>query len=129
MIADSNIFIYTTRSEYVYLIDWIKQHTPLISPITQVETLGYHRLQTQDKALLTKLFECLGCLYPTPAIFNIAVELRQQRKMTLGDALIAATALEHRLTLATRNTDDFKWITELHLVNPIDDQQATKTQT
>jgi len=28
-------------------------------------------------------------------------------------------ALEHQLTLATANTDDFKWIDGLALVNPL----------
>jgi predicted nucleic acid-binding protein len=38
--------------------------------------------------------------------------------VSLGDALIAATALEQGLPLVTRNTDDFKWIAGLQLVNP-----------
>jgi len=121
MLADSNIFIYSTHPEYAYLIDWIKQHIPLVSPITKVETLGYHLLKAKDKVLLNELFECLGCLYPTPFTFSTAIELRQLHKMTLGDSLIAATALEHRLTLVTRNVDDFKWITSLQLVNPVID--------
>ncbi|MFN0077866.1 MAG: hypothetical protein ACKVY0_15530 [Prosthecobacter sp.] len=40
--------------------------------------------------------------------------------MSLGDAFIAATALEHDLELATRNTDDYKHITGLRLVNPFE---------
>jgi len=40
--------------------------------------------------------------------------------MTLGDAIIAGTALAYRLTLMTRNTDDFRWIAELKLLNPFD---------
>jgi len=86
----------------------MQRQLPAISPITQIETLGYHHLQAQDKASLEMLFECLKCLYPTPITFSIAIQLRQQRKMSLGDAIIAATALEHKLTLATRNTEDFK---------------------
>jgi predicted nucleic acid-binding protein len=30
--------------------------------------------------------------------------------MSLGDALVAGTALVHRLTLVTRNVEDFHWI-------------------
>lgn len=41
--------------------------------------------------------------------------------MGLGDAIIAATALEHDLTLITRNTRDFHWIANLDLHNPIPD--------
>ena len=35
-------------------------------------------------------------------------------------ALIAATALDHELPLATRNVKDFDWIAGLTLINPID---------
>jgi predicted nucleic acid-binding protein len=38
--------------------------------------------------------------------------------MSLGDALVAGTALVHELTLVTRNVDDFQWIQGLSLLNP-----------
>lgn len=34
-------------------------------------------------------------------------------------AVIAATALVHDLQLLTANTDDFKWISDLRLSNPV----------
>ncbi|WP_413163364.1 hypothetical protein ACL6C3_28730 [Capilliphycus salinus ALCB114379] len=40
--------------------------------------------------------------------------------MTLGDAIIAGTALMYELTLITRNVDDFRWIPQLNLLNPFD---------
>jgi toxin FitB len=40
--------------------------------------------------------------------------------MSLGDALVAGTALVHGLTLVTRNVDDFQWIQGLSLLNPFD---------
>ena len=49
-----------------------------------------------------------------------AVALRQQKRMTLGDAIIAGTVLLCELTLVTRNVDDFRWIAELNLLNPFD---------
>jgi hypothetical protein len=36
-------------------------------------------------------------------VLDQAVTLRQQHRMSLGDALVAATALVHRLPLATHN--------------------------
>ena len=51
-------------------------------------------------------------------VLEQAVKLRQLRKMTLGDALVAGTALAHGLTLVTRNADDFKWIAGLSTLNP-----------
>ncbi|NQZ10542.1 MAG: hypothetical protein HRT35_25595 [Algicola sp.] len=46
-------------------------------------------------------------------------ELRQQRKMSLGDAIIAATALEHHQTVVTHNVKDFEGIEGLKVVDPI----------
>jgi predicted nucleic acid-binding protein len=40
--------------------------------------------------------------------------------MTLGDAIMAATALVYGKTLVTRNIDDFRWIAELTLINPFE---------
>jgi predicted nucleic acid-binding protein len=42
--------------------------------------------------------------------------------MSLGDALVAGTALVHELTLVTRNIEDFRWIQGLTLVNPFDEE-------
>jgi predicted nucleic acid-binding protein len=54
----------------------------------------------------------------------MTINLRQQRKMSLGDALIAATCLEHNEPLATANVDDFKWIAGLDVVNPLENLGA-----
>lgn len=51
-------------------------------------------------------------------VIENAVTLRQQRKMSLGDAIIAATALEYRQTLVTRNVKDFEWVEGLKVVDP-----------
>ena len=39
-------------------------------------------------------------------------------KISLGDSLIAATALTSDLTLATHNVSDFDWIEEFKVVDP-----------
>jgi predicted nucleic acid-binding protein len=43
--------------------------------------------------------------------------------MSLGDALIAGTALSHDLRLATHNTDDFTWIDDLAVFDPIEEDE------
>jgi predicted nucleic acid-binding protein len=39
--------------------------------------------------------------------------------MALGGAIIAGTALAHERILATHNTDDFRWIGESKLSDPL----------
>lgn len=41
--------------------------------------------------------------------------------MSLGDALVAGTALAYELTLITRNVDDFSRIEGLSILNPLRD--------
>ena len=53
-------------------------------------------------------------------VLDRAVTLHQQRRMTLGDALVAATALVHRLPPVTHNVDGFSWIEDLTIVDPLD---------
>lgn len=50
---------------------------------------------------------------------DVGISIRQQRKLSAGDAIIAATALHYDIELLTRNIDDFEWIPELILRNPV----------
>jgi predicted nucleic acid-binding protein len=47
-----------------------------------------------------------------------AIQLRQQKRMKLGDAIIAATAVAYNIPRVIRNVDDFKHIPGLDLRNP-----------
>ncbi len=119
MILDSNILIYAIQPNYEYLIDWMLKELPSVSVITQIEVLGYHKLLLQQKVQFEVLFDNLTILLINTAISNRAIALKQQQKMSLGDSLIAATALEYKMPLITRNTQDFQWISELLVINPI----------
>jgi predicted nucleic acid-binding protein len=48
------------------------------------------------------------------------IEIRQQKKIKLGDAIIAATALLNNFTLVTRNQKDFEKINGINILNPFD---------
>ncbi|MBF0220342.1 MAG: type II toxin-antitoxin system VapC family toxin [Gammaproteobacteria bacterium] len=123
VLLDSNIFIYAIQPQFESLRQWCLQQSLHASNISRLEVLGYYKLNQADKRDLTRLFE-MTTLYPvTNAIVECAIELRQQRKMSLGDAVIAATALEYQQTLVTRNLEDFVLVEGLEVVNPMEVEQ------
>lgn len=51
-------------------------------------------------------------------VISKTISIRQSKKIALGDAIIAATALTNGLILISRNTKDFENIAGLKVVNP-----------
>ena len=98
----------------------LPKHAPAVSAVSYVEVLGYHQLDDEERQYLAAFFRLAQVLPLSQAVLDQAVTLRQQRKMSLGDALVAGTALVHGLTLVTRNVEDFQWIQGLPLLNPFD---------
>ncbi len=121
MLLDSNVIIYAARPEHEALRRLIAERAPAVSVVSYVEVLGYHRLTEQGRRHFEAFFAAAPVLNIGSTVLDQAVRLRQQRKMTLGDALVAGTALAHGLTLVTRNTQDFRWIDGLPLLDPFED--------
>jgi toxin FitB len=88
--------------------------------VSYVEVLGYHQLSAEDQLVLEAFFAAATILPRDEPVLDQAVKLRQMRKISLGDALVAGTALAYDRILATRNVDHFKWIPGLKLINPFD---------
>ena len=119
IILDSNIIIYSLQPRNEKLSKWIEEHSLYVSAITQLEVLGYHKI-TQDEILFAERY-FLNCkmISIQQNIIDKAISLRQEKSMSLGDAIIAATAKEHKLAIVTANTKDFKHIKNLELINPL----------
>jgi hypothetical protein len=98
---------------------FIARHAPSVSAVSKVEVLGYHALTQDETQSLAAFFEAAQVLPISERVIDHAVELRQRRRMSLGDALIAGTALAINLVLATHNTDDFDWIDALTVTDPL----------
>ena len=127
MLLDSNIVIYSAEPEHAGLLQYIRSQPRVVSIASYVEVLGFHTLDEYHKRFFEDFFRSVGILQLTPEIADIAVELRQQRRIGLGDAIIAATALVHNLTLLTHNTRDFRWIEGLDLQDPMEEQEQNLT--
>lgn len=119
IILDSNIVIYTGLIDASDLHEWLHLRNVYVSVITEVEVLGYHKLTKKDKNYFASFFHQSLVLPITQEILQQTIQLKQNQKMSLGDAIIAATALENDLILATANTKDFKHIKGIKLINPM----------
>ena len=91
----------------------------MVSVISKVEVLGYHKFSPENRNKLETIFRSLPILPLSDEIIDKAILLRQRRKMSLGDALIAATALIHNIKVVTANVKDFIWINDLDVFNPL----------
>lgn len=120
MLIDSNIILYASLPEYAGLRDFIAAQAPAVSAVSYVEVLGYHGLTATEESLFRDFFAVSTMLPIDQDVLDQAVTLRQQHRMSLGDALVAATALVHRLPLVTHNVSDFDWIEGLTLLDPLD---------
>ncbi len=90
----------------------------LISVAVKIEVLGYNDLH-EKMSLLEEFINTAVVLPLDESVTKQAITLRRNyKKLKLGDAIIAATALVHNLTIVTRNTSDFSQIKSLDIINP-----------
>jgi hypothetical protein len=117
-LLDSNIVIAAASSDDGTMDRLVLENSYSVSVVTRIEVLGFHRLTQEDRVDLLAFLAGGEELPLDDEVAENAVRLRQERRMSLGDAIIAATALVHGLPLVTRNGDDFKHVAGLELINP-----------
>jgi predicted nucleic acid-binding protein len=110
VLIDSDIFIEVSRGrDQAIIAKWLELGTSdteiLFSPVTAAEVWAGAR--PSENALLEKLFSTLECVPVDAAVGKRAGSFlhryRKSHSVELGDAMIAATAVEHKARLWTRN--------------------------
>ena len=124
MLLDTNILIYMAQPGGEKLEAEFAALSPATSLIARVEALGFQRITAEERGRFDQLFAWVEVLPVSDAVAEAAILLRQARRMKLGDALIAATALLYELPLVTPNEHDFKHITGLRLINPFAEPES-----
>jgi toxin FitB len=119
-LLDSNIIIYATAPENEWLRIWLEAEPFSISQVSEIEVLGHQKITPEEISDLQEFVYSSNVVPITEEAAKKAIALRQQRKMSLADSILAATALENDWELVSRNVDDFAWIANLKLVNPFD---------
>jgi predicted nucleic acid-binding protein len=118
MLIDSNIVIYSVLPEHAFLDAWLDRADTSFSVITQIKVLGFSQLTDAQRERFAELFGVAATLPLDDAVTRACIRLRCVRRMKLGDAIIAATALVHNLPLVTRNLEDFVDIPGLQVIDP-----------
>jgi toxin FitB len=121
MLCDSNILIYAADPADTVCLPFVERDDAAIASVSRIEVLGFPGFGNLPEDRRTRLREIVASLLEhelNEAVIQRSIALRQQRKMTLGDAIIAATALTYDLPLVTRNVHDFQHIAGLKIINP-----------
>lgn len=118
MILDSNIIIYASAPDYTELLLYLKENESdlRVSAVSKLEVLGYQKLQADEKEFLENFFITIPILSISESVIERAIFLKQQRKMSIGDSIIAATGLLNNLPIFTDNEDDFKDIENFKVI-------------
>ncbi|WP_461063054.1 type II toxin-antitoxin system VapC family toxin [Spirosoma horti] len=93
------------------------QNSVRVSLISTLEVLGFSRLTLKDKLTFEAYLASVEIVPITDSIVTEAIRLRQQRKRSLGDSIIAATGLLYKLPILTNNTADFDDISGLEVIS------------
>jgi len=119
---DTNTAIYYLQQQYPieaekFIDNLLQSELPIISAITEIELLCWKSASEKDMEVLRAFInDALVIELEQPIKLSTAV-IRKQYRIKLPDAIIAATALVHDLTLITRNTSDFKNIEGIKIID------------
>lgn len=120
ILLDSNVIINSAKPDHGKLREFLSKHSFCVSVISIVEVLGFDKLSPEDRISFEAFFEQTLIPPVSDKVIAKAVELKQIRKMTLGDSLIAATAIANNVELITSNIRDFRWIGSLKTIDPLE---------
>lgn len=114
---DSNIIIYVAKKQNENLRNWIASQILIASIISKIEVLGYHKIKETETDAANVFFSFCEIIPLGERIVNKAINLRKNKSMSVGDAIIAAIALIKDATLLTANIKDFQHINDLKLID------------
>lgn len=115
---DTNIVIYFLKGDEQIreiLIEELRGLPVFVSVITETELLAYPSLTDRDEEAVNSFLEKTILIPVDSRVARLAAMFRRRRKISLGDGLIAATAVLTQTVLLSRNVKDFQVIPELRI--------------
>jgi len=117
-LLDSNIIIYISKGELDFLPLFEEYDQIYISIITYMEVLGYHFHNLNEKKKIIDFLSIFDMIWLDEHIVEEVILIRENTRIKLPDAIIAASSKVINGDLITRNIDDFKAISDLNLITP-----------
>lgn len=114
LLVDTNIALYLLNGDTTIaeLLDGRDIH---VSFITELELLGFQDLIENDRSIIEELLSNCIIVDLNQAIKRITIDLKQQYKLKLPDAIIAATSIYMNLPLISADKD-FELIPDIQFV-------------
>lgn len=112
-VADTNFLIAVHEGKPV--VEPFLDSAIVVSVISEIELLGWHKISTEDIALLRSLLDDCIMFELNADIRKIAIEIRQQVRVKTPDAIVAATARYLQIPLVTSDKE-FKNIPGIELL-------------
>jgi len=123
-LIDTNIIIYYLKDDILQSelekVEQIFKDSFNISTITKIELLGWQRISLAEKNNIELFLSQAKVHYIDERVEKKAIELKQNYKMAIPDAIIAATSLLNNFIIVTRNSKDFEKINEITIYNPFE---------
>jgi predicted nucleic acid-binding protein len=117
-LIDSNIIIYSALQKYSFLREIFKEDNVFVSEISFLEVLGFGSITAAQENYFNAIFLMFSPISVSSEIILEAIKLRKKYKLSVGDSIIAASAMGLNLELLTNNIADFKKIDLLKITNP-----------
>jgi len=115
----SNYFSGLFSEKAMEFLSGVIDLTPNISVITEIEALSWRNPDPNKERIVKMFVGEANILGLSRNVVSQCVNIRRERKIKTPDAIIAATAIEHKLVLLTSDSD-FNNINDLQLLDPFD---------
>lgn len=119
ILADTNCLIdYLDNKLPASSVSLLETEGIEISVVNRIELLAWPSATTQQTQTLIDFIKSCIVHSLNEEIILKTIHIRKRFHLKLPDAIIAATALQHNLTLISRNISDFEKVESLIVINP-----------
>ncbi len=114
ILIDTNIALYLLNGDTT-IADLLNGRDVYVSFITELELLGYFGIRDQERTIIEDLLNSCIIIELNQAIKATTVNIKQQHKLKLPDAIIAATSIHMNLPFISADKG-FERIPELQFI-------------